>query len=151
MDQFDEYQKLMRYKYGYQSFFVTIVLSIVNFNLDLFFDIQWAETKSLEFMLIIFISIGYSIVMNVYKGAYFAKHQNPVRFTAVFFILGIANIIISSSPHSPLISDGLITLNSVVVVYGLIWTAVPLAYLTRMLVDKRRELKDSEEKEEHYD
>lgn len=142
MDQFDEYQKLMRYKYGYHSFFIIVVLAIINLNLELFFDVQWAETKTLEFMLFIFIAIGYSIAMNTFTGAYFAKNQNPKRFAAVFSLLGIANVIISSSPHSPLISDGLLTSNSIILASGLMWTTIPLAYFAKFVVDKRRETED---------
>ncbi|WP_368645392.1 hypothetical protein AB4027_11125 [Alkalibacterium putridalgicola] len=144
MDNFDEYQKLMRYKYGYHSFFIIVALSIINFNLELFYDIQWAETKSLEFMLFIFLAAGYSIVMNVYKGAYFTKKQNSNMYAVIFLFIGIANFYLSISPYSPLIIDGLLTSNIIKLVNGLIWTSLPVAYFTRQLVDKKRNENDSD-------
>lgn len=145
MTGYDEYQKLMRYKYGYHSFMIILVLSIINFNLTVFMELQWAESKSLEFMLLIFLAIGYSIVMNIYKGAYFAKHQNSKMYTVFFFLLGIANIYLSSSPYSPLITDGLVTLNSIMLISGMLWISIPVAYLTRIFVEKRRASKESDE------
>ncbi|WP_423190218.1 hypothetical protein ACO1PF_04940 [Alkalibacterium sp. f15] len=144
MNQFDEYQKMMRYKYGYHSFFIIAVLSIVNFNLEVFFDIQWAETKSLEFILFIFLAVGYSIVMNVYKGAHFTKKQNSNVYAFFFLFTGLATIYLSASPYSPLMIDGLLTSNSIMLVSGLIWTSIPVAYFTRLLVDKRRNENDSD-------
>ncbi|PRY76202.1 hypothetical protein CLV38_13233 [Alkalibacterium olivapovliticus] len=38
MKYYDEYQKLLRYKYGYHSFLIIIVLSVINFNLTLFME-----------------------------------------------------------------------------------------------------------------
>lgn len=145
MTGYDEYQKLMRYKYGYHSFMIILVLSIINFNLTVFMELQWAESKSLEFMLLIFLAIGYSIVMNIYKGAYFAKHQNSKMYAFIFFLLGIANIYLSSSPYSPLITDGLVTLNSIMLISGMLWISIPVAYLTRIFVEKRRASKESDE------
>lgn len=145
MDQFDEYQKFMRYKYGYHSFFIIVALSLINFNLELFYDIQWAETKSLEFILFVFLAVGYSIVMNVYKGAYFTKKQNSNLYAFIFLFIGLANFYLSTSPYSPLMIDGLITSNSIKLVNGLIWTSLSVAYFTRHLVDKRRDSKDIDE------
>lgn len=144
MNQFDEYQKLMRYKYGYHSFFIIVALSIINFNLELFYDIQWAETKSLEYILFIFLAIGYSIVMNVYKGAYFTKKQNSHLYAFIFLFIGLANFYLSTSSYSPLIIDGLLTSNIIKLVNGLIWTSIPVAYFTRLLVEKRRNENNSD-------
>ncbi|OJF90777.1 hypothetical protein [Alkalibacterium sp. 20] len=144
MTNYDEYQKFMRYKYGYHSFAIILILTVLNFNLDLIFNLQWAETKSLEFMLLIFLAIGYSIVMNIYKGAYFSKKQNPKIYAVIFFFLGLANIYLSFSPYSPLISDGLVTSNSMMLVSGLLWISIPVAYLTRIIVEKKRDEKDND-------
>ncbi len=136
MKYYDEYQKLLRYKYGYHSFLIIIVLSVINFNLTLFMDTQWAETKYLEFMLLLFFAAGYSIVMNVYKGSYFTRHQS-VKMYSVFFLLGLVNLYLSSSPYSPLIKDGLITSNSIMFVNALIFISMPIAFLSRIVVEKR--------------
>lgn len=145
MKNFDEYQRLMRYKYGYHSFLIILVLGVLNFNINLFIDIQWAETQPLEFMLLIFIAVGYSIVMNIYKGAYFTKHQNSKMYAIIFFLLGLVNIYLSSSPYSPLIIDGRLSSNSIMLVSGMLWISIPIAYLTRVIVEKRRESSDRDQ------
>lgn len=143
MNQFDEYQKSLRHKYGYHSFMIILVLAITNFSLHLFYDFQWGETQSLEFILLLFLAIAYSIFMNVYKGAYFPKNEKAVRLTLLLCFGGIFNIYLSFSPHSPLIVNGLLTTNSVILVSGLIWLSIPSAYFTRILVEKRREREEN--------
>ncbi|GEK91120.1 hypothetical protein AKA01nite_07420 [Alkalibacterium kapii] len=84
MNQFDEYQKLIRYKFGTYSFVLLAVLIFLNYFLTFIFEIQWAETKELEFMLIAFISVLYLTAMSVYKGAYFKKSIN-LLYMYLFF------------------------------------------------------------------
>lgn len=138
MDPFDEYQRSLRHKYGYHSFLIIFVLGIINFNLHLFFDFQWGETQSLEFVLLLFFGVAYSIVMNIYNGAYFPKKQKALRLTLLFGFAGISNIYLSFSPHSPLIINGLLTTNSFMLVSGLVWLSIPSAYLTRILMEKKQ-------------
>lgn len=142
MDQFDEYQKLMRYKYGAYSFIFLMVLIMINYFLSLFLEIQWAETKELEFLLLLFIALGYFIVMSVYKGAFFYQKYKPTVYSFVYFLLGLMNIYLSFSPDFLLITDGLVSFNIIMLLSGLIWFLIPAAYFTRVLVEKRRDLND---------
>ena len=57
MKQYDEYQKFMRYKYGYYSFMTLILLIVSNYILGLIFEVQWAQTKELETIIITFITV----------------------------------------------------------------------------------------------
>ncbi|GAB2318901.1 hypothetical protein IRB23SM22_11590 [Alkalibacterium sp. s-m-22] len=84
MGNFDEYQKLLRYKYGSQAFMILISLQFINFGLGLFTDFQWGETRETEYILLIFIPILYSLVMYIYHGAYFLKHQNGKLYSILF-------------------------------------------------------------------
>lgn len=139
MNDFDEYQKLIRYQYGTYSFILLLVLTFVNYFLSFIFEIQWAETKELEFMLLAFISVLYFTAMSVYKGAYFRKKQRPTVNASLFTLVGLINIYISVSSSTPLIKNGQVTFNSITLVSGLFLITVPIAYLTRIIVEKRKE------------
>lgn len=142
MTNYDEYQKFIRYKYGHHSFLLVLILVFINSWLSLFRDIQWAETKELETMLLIFIAVIYSIVMNTYHGAYFNRKQSPKIYAFIFFILGIVNIYLALSPYTPLIVDRKVTLHSLTGVSAILWLSIPAAYLMRRFVDIKREKED---------
>lgn len=112
---------------------------MINYFLSSFLEIQWAESKELEFVLLIFIALGYFMMKSIYKGAYFYNKSNPTVFAVIFLLLGLANIYLSSSSlRTPMIVDGLVTFNSIMLVSGLLWISIPVAHFTRVLVDKRR-------------
>lgn len=67
--QYDEYQKFMRYKYGYYSFMTLILLIVSNYILGLIFEVQWAQTKELETIIITFITVLFFINISVYHNA----------------------------------------------------------------------------------
>lgn len=69
MKQYDEYQKFMRYKYGYYSFMTLILLIVSNYILGLIFEVQWAQTKELETIIITFITVLFFINISVYHNA----------------------------------------------------------------------------------
>lgn len=139
MGNFDEYQKLLRYKYGSHAFMILISLQFINFGLGLFTDFQWGETREAEYILLIFIPILYSLIMYIYHGAYFLKNQNGKLYSILFFIIGILLISQGFSPYADIVSDGLVTLNAIGPVSGLIWISISLSYVVRNLVEKRKE------------
>ena len=53
MKKYDEYQKFMRYKYGYYSFNSLIFLVVFNYLIGLFFNFHWAITKELEIIILL--------------------------------------------------------------------------------------------------
>ncbi|GEK91119.1 hypothetical protein [Alkalibacterium kapii] len=140
MDGFDEYQKLIRYQYGTYSFILLSVLTFVNYFLSFIFEIQWAETKELEFILLAFGTAVYFVAMSVYKGAYFRKKQRPKVNVFLFTLIGLAHIYLSISYSTPIILEGYVTFNSITLVPGLLFISIPLAYLTRVAVEKRNDV-----------
>lgn len=143
MDQFDEYQKLMRYKYGAYSFIFLMLLIMINYLLSLVFEVQWAETKELEFFLLISIALGYFIVMSVYKGAFFHQKYKPTVYSVIYFFLGLMNIYVSFSVS--VIKDGRVTFNSIMLINGVLWFLIPAAYIIREFVEKRRDSMELED------
>lgn len=139
MTNYDEYQKFIRYKYGHHAFLLVLVLVLINFWFSLFRDLQWAETKELEIILLIFVAVIYSVLMNIYHGAYFTRKQSPQLYSLLFFGSGLLNLYLALSPYRPLIVDGQITMNSIMVVNGIFLILIPAAYMTKVLVDIRRE------------
>ncbi|MDZ7836363.1 MAG: hypothetical protein U5K84_14515 [Alkalibacterium sp.] len=137
MKNFDEYQKFMRYKYGYQAFGIVLVLTLINYFMSLFMSLL-GETRELETMVIVLIAIMYSLIMYIYKGAYFTKKQNHKLYAVIFFLIGVLNIFNSLSPYTPLIADGKITSNFLILIAGILWLSIPATYVTRMVVEKKR-------------
>ena len=83
MTNFDEYQKLLRYKHGHHAFLITMFLMFTNFIIDLSSDFQWAETKELETIIFMFIGIIYSVALNTYHGLILTKNKTQ-RNTHLF-------------------------------------------------------------------
>ncbi|SFC62621.1 hypothetical protein SAMN04488102_11423 [Alkalibacterium subtropicum] len=131
MKYYDEYQKLMCYKHGHHAFYIVIALSLANFILN----IQWAETKTLEFGLFLLIAVCYSILMNVYTGAFFNKWQFPSLTSLFYFILGMTYIFNSFSSGTPMTSDGQITENFLKLTGGLLFLSIPVVYFTRKTIE----------------
>lgn len=142
MINYDEYQKFMRYKHGHHAFILVLILVLINFWFTLFRDLQWAETKELETILLIFVAVIYSVVMNIYHGAYFNRKQSPQLYALLFFGLGLLNLYLAFSPYRPLIVDGQVTMNIIMVVNGVFFILIPAVYMTRVLVDKLRKKDD---------
>lgn len=76
MNQYDEYQKYLNYKHGSHSFNILMLSILINSSLATF-DIQWAETRELEYALLVFPALYYSLLMNIYKGSYYKKTIYP--------------------------------------------------------------------------
>lgn len=64
MKKYDDYQKSIRYKYGYFSFLFLNSLLVLNYLLGLFFNLKWGATKELETMIILFV-VGIFLQMPV--------------------------------------------------------------------------------------
>ena len=144
MTNFDEYQKLLRYKHGHHAFLITMFLMFTNFIIDLSSDFQWAETKELESIIFMFVGIIYSVALNTYHGAYFDKKQNPKKYALIFFLLGIMNLYLTFSSSHSLLVDGRVSKNTIMAFSAVLWLSIPAAYILRKLVEKIR-------KEEDYD
>lgn len=145
MKYLDEYQKFMRYKYGHHAFAIVLTLTILNMIISSAYDIQWAQTKEIESMVIMVIAVFYAIIMSIYRGAYFAKWENPIFYSIIFLFIGLMNFYLSFSPHTPMIVDGQLTLNVMMLMSGIVWLAIPITYFVKLVVEKRRDAKEDEE------
>ncbi|MCC5890887.1 MAG: hypothetical protein JJU01_09965 [Alkalibacterium sp.] len=147
MNQYDEYQKHMRYKYDSYAFMLLLLLVFANFTLTSFNDFQWADPVGLEYLMLCFVAVTYSVLMYVYHGAYFSKRQNGKLYAGLFFVIGLVNLYTGFSPYSPNIVDGKLTFNIVMPFAGALFMLISLAYMLRLFVDKRRELKEESEED----
>lgn len=138
MKQYDEYQKYYNYKYGFHSFNILMFLLFINFTLSTFLETQWAETKELEYILLVFPAVAYSLIMNIYRGSYYKK--NSLSELHSFFIglwgLGFSLWTIFLGPN--ILSNGQITSNIVFLLLGAMWFLGALVHLTKSIIEKRR-------------
>lgn len=76
MKDYDEYQKIMRYKYGYYSFILLLALLLLNEFIMTSPDPQWGETNGLETLFIMGIVLFVFNIATIYHNAYFSKREN---------------------------------------------------------------------------
>ncbi len=74
---FDEYQKNIRYKYGYYSFFVLLVLMFIDSFVSS--EVVWAEPMVKWFILIL-VPMLYLTTMTALKGAYIPFNKEKISF-----------------------------------------------------------------------
>lgn len=140
MNQYDEYQKQMRYKYDSHAFMILIVLVFANFMFTYFNDFHWADPIGLEYLVLCFVAVTYSVLMYIYRGAYFTKRQNGKLYAGLFFVIGLLNIYTSFSPYSPaVVADGKLTFNVIMPFSGMLFMLISLAYVAKLLSEKRKE------------
>ncbi|AEB28888.1 hypothetical protein CAR_c01370 [Carnobacterium sp. 17-4] len=145
MKKYDEYQKFMRYKYGYYSFNSLIALIVFNYLIGLFFNFHWATTKELEIIIIIIMIALFFINACVYKNAYFYKHDDKKSYSWLFFIIGVISLYTNFQTF--LISPEKIILNGKVgsgvipLFSGLIFLSISVTYFIRNRIDKNRKQK----------
>lgn len=140
MTHFDEYQRFLRYKYGFHSFLIVVVLSAFNFSMSSIWSIQWAETKEAEYLFLLSIAVFYSFIMSIYKGAYFHKNETPA-FTIPLFLLS-SFLYLDTSLSSPLLSDGKLTMRGLYLLFAIMWFSGAILYVVKALIDKRRDKND---------
>lgn len=138
MKHLDEYQRMKRYKLGYHTLILIVVLQAVNY----FLNIDWAEDPRFESVVILLIAGLYFTVTAVYSGAFFAKWENPF-FASFFHILSGTLMLLSTNvSQTPLVENGQITWQAINILGALHLFSIPLTYLVRMTVDKRRDVKE---------
>ena len=146
MKQYDEYQKFMRYKYGYYSFMTLILLIVSNYILGLIFEVQWAQTKELETIIITLITVLFFINISVYHNAYFRNNEDKKGSIIGLLFLGIFNIFVAYQSLSVYpedfilngkIGEGLIQFFS-----GLMFLSIPITYFIRDKIDKKRSARE---------
>lgn len=140
MNPYDEYQKLLRYKYGFHSFLIVVVLSTFNFSMSSIWSIQWAETKEAEYLFLLSIAVFYSFITSIYKGAYFHKNETPALIIPLFLLSSLLYLVTSLS--SPLLSEGKLTMRGLNLLFGIMWLSGAILYIVKAIIDKRRDKKD---------
>lgn len=140
MTHFDEYQRFLRYKYGFHSFLIVVVLSAFNFSMSSIWSIQWAETKEAEYLFLLSIAVFYSFIMSIYKGAYFHKNETPALTIPLFLLSSF--LYLDTSLSSPLLSDGKLTMRGLYLLFAIMWFSGAILYVVKALIDKRRDKKD---------
>ncbi len=90
---FDEYQRNIRYKYGFRSFILTMMLLILNMIVVNFYNYATISVQTLFIMVIssIYFTVGVAV-----KGAYipFKDKKNYILGSLGLLILGGVNIVI---------------------------------------------------------
>ncbi|MER2001393.1 MAG: hypothetical protein ABS862_02125 [Carnobacterium inhibens] len=142
MKKYDDYQKSMRYKYGYFSFLFLNSLLVLNYLLGLFFNLKWGATKELETMIILFVVGIFFANACVYQNAYFHKNDDKKSYSWLFLIIGGIGLYTTYQTYliSPeeLIINGEIGRGAIQLFSGLMFVSIPLTYFIRNRIDSKR-------------
>jgi len=143
MKQYDEYQKLMRYKYGYYSFISLIGLIMLNYFLGLSPNLQWGATKELEILIILFLVVLFFINISIYHHAYFRKNDNKKGISLLFLLTGLFSLYITFliMPEE-IIIDEKIGSGAISLFSGLLFLSIPITTFIRNRIDKKMEKKE---------
>lgn len=117
----------------------------INYTLSTFLDLQWAETKELEYILLVYPAFFYSTITHIYHGAYYKKHQMSTLNTFFLALSGLFITLISLSETEPLILDGQVTSDIIFPLLGLLWLTSSVTYLVKRILDKRRAAEESDD------
>lgn len=136
--QYDEYQRLMRYKNGYYAFHLMVILMIVNMAIVAAFDQPWAEDSLVEFSFILAIPLMFMNIRNTWQGSQIDRREKPFITYAIYLLLGLSSFWIVSRNDIHLIQDGLVSIQAPQLLFGLVWFSTPFTYLVRYLFDRFR-------------
>ncbi|MGP6147075.1 hypothetical protein [Jeotgalibaca sp. A122] len=141
MNSYDEYQRFIRYRTGYHSFFLVVLLLLVNHFVTGVKDFQWAEDGSVELLFIILIPGTFMNIVSTWQGAYFNRREKPLRSNLVVLAMGVMYVWLAlysgSIRDRGLVIDGKLTLAASQLMLGLTWVSIPITYIVRKLWDKR--------------
>lgn len=147
-EHFDEYQIMKRYKVGYQSFFITIVLIAINIGITERY--MWAETD-IQLYVIVMLSLMYFSTMAIIKNAYVSNRTKHPMFYAVFFaVFGLYSIRshvsgIFDTGIIYLVENGQLTKKAGSMLYSLLLINMGVVAVIKNLIEKTKELKKSKE------
>lgn len=140
MNNYDEYQRFMRYRSSYYSFFLITLLLLVNYFVTEVKGFQWAEDGSVELLFIILIPVTFMNIANTWQGAHFNRKEKPWRSNIIVLALGMLYVLLALSSESMqdkgLLYDGKLTFVAAQSMLGLTWIAIPATYFVRKLWDK---------------
>jgi hypothetical protein len=140
LEKLDERQKSMQRKYGNQSFFLMLLLTILNaFICERVY--VWAEPL-VSAMFVMYISLFYYAIRTLFADALQGKIVSKWKyalFMIPFFGLGFAiGIGFAGSGDDPaLISDGKATMNAFTLFFTVLAICFAIAYIVKRSRDKR--------------
>lgn len=134
--QYDEYQRLMRYKNGYYAFHLLNILLFLNMFVTNIMEVQWAQDQWVEFSFIIAIPIMFMNIRNTWQGSYLNRNEKPSIANTISLIMGLAYFWLATRGNYTLMQDGLLTLQAPQILFGLVWISTPLTYYGKYFVDK---------------
>lgn len=142
MKKFDEYQKLMRYKYGYYSFILLISILLLNEFLTSVFIFQWGEDKYVETLILIVMVILVFNVLSTYHNAYFHKEEDANDKLLGLFLFGLFYLLISffsfTSNPGAFFVNGKVTRNFIQLLVGINFISIPITHFIRTKVEEKR-------------
>lgn len=80
MREYSEQQRAIRHRNGHYAFALVTGLIIFNIFLDSARQTGWAESKDLEYFIILIVATGFFNISNALQGAYADQVDHPVCF-----------------------------------------------------------------------
>ena len=133
--QYDEYQRLMRYKNGYYAFYLINILLFINQLITYIGEIKWAQDSFIEYLVIIMIPIMFMNIRNTWQGSHFDRKEKPSVVIVLNLLLGLTYFWLALNRKQPLIEDGLVTLQVSQLLLGLVWISTPITYFIKYFRD----------------
>lgn len=144
MQNYDERQKFLRYKYGYEAFFLLLALTAINsFICTVIYE--WAEQNVSAFA-VIFISAFYFGLRTVLSGAY-AGNEEAEKRTARILPLTVVIVLLMCAAMlpdiirgvDPLIVDGKVTSAVYPVIVPPFVIPIVVAFFVKRSRDRKRD------------
>lgn len=133
--QYDEYQRLLRYKNGCYAFYLINILLFINQLITYIGEIKWAQDSFIEYLVIIMIPIMFMNIRNTWQGSHFDRKEKPSVVNVLNLLLGLTYFWLALNRKQPLIEDGLVTLQVSQLVLGLVWISTPITYFIKYFRD----------------
>lgn len=143
MKQYDEYQKLIRYKYGYYSYISLASLLVFNYIIGQYFNFQWGATKEIEMLIILFVVAIFFANISVYHHAYFRKNEDKKGYSWLLLIVGLFGLYVTYQIflHQPeeIMINGNINRGAIYLFSSLMFVSIPITYFLRNKIDEKRD------------
>ncbi len=140
----DERQLMNRYKIGFQSFMLTLILLLLDILIQDVFKLTWASHFACTVFLF-YIMLTFFAIRCIFSDSYFAESQrHSVRNLMAFFLLGGVfvgiNIIAAVLGGRFLFMENNMLSDKTITVVTSVWMiAVPLCYFGKKLHDRKED------------
>ncbi|MBE6914974.1 MAG: hypothetical protein E7472_08645 [Ruminococcaceae bacterium] len=121
--------------------YVALALTVFAYGwATLMFDMTIIDPFMGIFICIIF-SIAVYVLICIFQGAYFSRIENPKSFILLFSALAALNLLIGIRflIHGPFLEDGVLSLNAINLIVGLLVLVVDIAVIVKSRMDSRAE------------